>query len=177
VEAYCKLRLEASLPAARLEVAGYLDPCQRGYLDAQRAVLERASLAGEFRYHGALDRAAKIRFLQGLSVLSVPTVYVEPKGLFVLEAQANGVPVVEPRHGAFPELIARTGGGVLFEPGNTDSLAEALLGLAREPERALAYGQKGAAAVRRELGAQHMAERVLAVYAKVLGAVREGKIA
>jgi glycosyltransferase involved in cell wall biosynthesis len=177
VEAYRKLRTEAGLPAARLEVAGYLDPGQRGYLEAQQATLAKAGLGAEFRYHGALDRAAKIRFLQGLSVLSVPTAYVEPKGLFVLEALANGVPVAQPRHGAFPELIARTGGGVLFEPGNTDSLAEALLGLAREPERALAYGQKGAAAVRREFGAQHMAERALAVYAKVLGAVREGKIA
>ena len=57
-----------------------------------------------------------MRFLQGLDVLSVPTTYREPKGLYVLEALANGVPVVQPRHGSFPELIEATGGGLLVNP-------------------------------------------------------------
>ena len=46
-------------------------------------------------------------------MLSVPTTYKEPKGLYVLEALANGIPVVQPRHGSFPELIEATGGGLL----------------------------------------------------------------
>lgn len=178
VEAYRKLRLEKGLATARLQVAGYLDPGHRPYLESQRAALERAGLGAEFRYHGALGRPEKIRFLQGLSLLSVPTTYVEPKGLFVLEANANGVPFVEPRHGSFPELAAKTGGGVLFEPGNQDALADALLGLARDPGRAVELGQTGAAGVRREYSAARMAERTLEVYARVTaGAARRGKIA
>jgi glycosyltransferase involved in cell wall biosynthesis len=165
VEAYRKLRRERGLEEARLLVAGYLDPGHRPYLELQRAALDKAGLGGEFRHLGALDRAAKIRFLQGLSVLSVPTTYAESKGLFVLEANANGVPVVQPRHGSFPEMVAQTGGGLLFEKGDTDALADALLGLARDPQRAQALGQQGAAGVRRHFSAARMAERTAEVYA------------
>jgi glycosyltransferase involved in cell wall biosynthesis len=178
VEGYRKLRQERGLEAARLDVAGYLDPGYRPYLDAQREAMDRAGLGREFRYHGALSREQKIRFLQGLSVFSVPAVYVEPKGLAVLEASANGVPFVLPRHGSFPEFAAKTGGGVLFEPGNADALADALLLLARDPARAVELGQKGAAGVRREYSAERMAERTLDVYTRVVaGAARPGKIA
>ena len=38
----------------------------------------------------------------------------ESKGLAVLEAWANGVPAVLPAHGAFSELMADTGGGLLY---------------------------------------------------------------
>ena len=78
----------------------------------------------DFQYRGALDPTEKIAYLESLDVLSTPTVYSDPKGIFVLEAMANEVPVVQPRHGAFPEIIAKTGGGILVEPNSVDSLAE-----------------------------------------------------
>ena len=54
-------------------------------------------------------------FFESIDVLSVPTTYREPKGLYFLEAWANGVPVVQPRHGTFPELIEETGGGLAVD--------------------------------------------------------------
>ena len=171
VEAYRKLRKEKGLAAGRLEVAGYLDPGHRRYLEEQQEAMARAGLGAEFCYHGELSREQKIRFLQGLSVFSVPAVYVEPKGLAVLEASANGVPFVLPRHGSFLEFAAKTGGGVLFEPGDADALADALLALARDPALATELGQKGAAGVRREYSAARMAERTLDVYRSVTSAV------
>ena len=84
---------------------------------------EASFVANRMRDHGILlgtdlivDRQGKLDFLASLHALSVPTVYREPKGLFVLEALACGVPVVQPAHGAFPEMIERTGGGILVEP-------------------------------------------------------------
>ncbi len=121
-------------------------------------------LESEFRYHGTLDREAKIAFLQGLDVLSVPSPYAEPKGLYVLEALANGVPCVQPRHGAFPELLGRTDGGVLFEPNDPASLAEHLLGLASDRDAARALGRRGAEGVREHHSIAHMATRALEVY-------------
>ena len=59
-------------------------------------------------------------------MLSVPTTYREPKGLFVLEALAAGVPVVQPDHGAFPEVLAEVGGGLLHRPEDPQHLAERL---------------------------------------------------
>ena len=63
-----------------------------------------------------LDREEKIAFLRRLDVLSVPATYDEPKGMFLLEAMACGVPVVQPRRGGFTEIVEKTGGGLLVEP-------------------------------------------------------------
>jgi len=163
-EAYRILRRDKGLPPSRLEAAGYMAPEHKPFLAQIEERLREVGLHDEFRYHGTVDRAAKIRFLQGLDVLSVPSRYVEPKGLYLLEAMANGVPVVQPRHGAFPEVIEATGGGLLFDPGKPESLADAILSLWRDRDRARAMGRRGAEGVVRHYGAARMAEKALEVY-------------
>ena len=101
-------------------------------------------------------------------MLSVPTVYREAKGLFVLEALANGVPVVEPRHGAFPELLEATGGGILVEPEAADALAGGLQELMNDPELRARLGRQGREAVHHKFSAEVMAAATLAVYREYL---------
>jgi glycosyltransferase involved in cell wall biosynthesis len=163
-EAYALMRRDGRVPAGRLEAAGYLAPEHHGYLEKIEAGLAAAGLAAEFRYHGALDREAKIRFLRTLDVASVPSPYAEPKGMSVLEALGCGTPVVQPRHGAFPEVLARTGGGLLFTPGDVAGLAAAIVELHDDPYRRKALGEQGARGVRREYSVGRMAERALEVY-------------
>jgi glycosyltransferase involved in cell wall biosynthesis len=163
-EAYRVLRRERGLGESRLLAAGYLAPEHRGYLGGIETRLREWGLHGEFRYHGVLDRKEKIAFLQGLDALSVPSPYAEPKGLYLLEALANGVPCVEPRHGAFPEVLERTGGGLLFEPNDPRSLAGQLLALAEDREAARALGRRGSEGVRAHHSVARMADRALEVY-------------
>jgi glycosyltransferase involved in cell wall biosynthesis len=168
--AYIRMRRELGLPPSRLEAAGYLAPEHRTYLDGVTQALAAVGLQGEFRYHGTVDRPGKVAFLQGLDVTSVPSPYAEPKGLYLLEALATGVPVVEPRHGAFPEVVEKTGGGVLFEPGSVRDLSERLMELHRDPGRRRELGRSGSAAVRRHYSAARMAERTLEICEAARGA-------
>lgn len=107
-----------------LLAGGYLPPQFRPYLDD---VLTLAAPLGErFAYTGSPDAlAGKVEHYRQLDLLSVPAPYRDPKGLYLLEAWANGVPVVQPNHGNFPELIASTGGGLCVEPGDPQALADA----------------------------------------------------
>jgi glycosyltransferase involved in cell wall biosynthesis len=163
-DAYRILRQERGVRDVRLEAAGYLAGEHRAYLDEIQGRLREWGLDGEFRYHGTLDRDAKIAFLKGLDVLSVPSPYAEPKGLYVLEALANGVPCVQPNHGAFPEVLARTGGGVLFEPHDPSDLADRLAALAADREACHALGERGAEGVHHHHSIARMADRALEVY-------------
>ena len=112
---------------------------------------------------GELDRDEKIAFLQSLDVFSVPTVYRESKGLPALEAMANGVPVVQPRHGAFTEMIEKTVGGILVEPDDPESLADGLLAIWQNPVLAENLGRSGTENVRAFYSAERMAARALEV--------------
>ena len=162
-EAYRILRQDG-IPNARLEVAGYLAPEHKGYLSGIEREMKQAGLAEEFHYRGALDRQQKIAFLRKLDVLSVPATYDEPKGMFLLEAMACGVPLVQPGRGAFTEILEKTGAGLLVEPDDSQKLAEGILRLFNDPALAETLGQNGFQKVREYYGVAHMADRALEVY-------------
>ena len=161
-ESYVRLRRERDFAGSALEVAGYLAPEHRGYLHGVERLMKDAGLAHEFHYRGELDRAGKIEFLRSLNILSVPSTYDEPKGIFLLEAMASGVPVVQPRRGTFREILERTGGGVMVEPGDAASLADGIYSLWKNPELAAELGRRGAEGVRQFYSASQMAARALA---------------
>ena len=170
-DAYRRLRARPGLGPSRLLAAGYLAPEHQAYLDDVRTKMKDWGLAGQFEYRGELDRPGKIRFLQSLDVMSVPATYAEPKGIFLLEAMANGVPVVQPRRGAFPEIIERTGGGLIVEADDGEALADGLLTIWTDPERAAALGEAGAAGVREHYTVGRMAEEAESVYRSVMSRV------
>jgi glycosyltransferase involved in cell wall biosynthesis len=166
--AYRILRRERGLPPSRLEAAGWMGDAHREYLKTIERDLQQAGLGGEFAYHGELNRLDKFKFLGGLDVFSVPAPYREPKGLPVLEAMACGVPVVQPAHGAFPEMIHKTGGGLLVPPEDPESLADSIWQLWQDPKLRATLGHRGQQGVRAHYTAQKMAEGVEKVYGQVM---------
>jgi glycosyltransferase involved in cell wall biosynthesis len=166
-EAYVRLRGRTPGHRIRLEAAGYTSPDNVGYMLEVRSILANAGLEDEFEYHGVVDRAGKLRFLEQLDVLSVPATYDEPKGLFLLEAMANGVPVVQPARGAFIEIVERTGGGVLVEPGNIDALSEGLYRIWDDPDEAAILAERAIEGVRAHYTVGKSAETLLEVFSRL----------
>lgn len=171
-EAYVALRRRVAGASMRLEAAGYLASTHEPYLRAVRGVLEAAGLEDEFTYHGELDRAEKLAFLATLDVLSVPATYDEPKGMFLLEAMASGVPVVQPRRGGFVEVLERTGGGLLVEPDASDALVDGLHAVWRDPDLGARLARQGAEGVRAHYTAEHEARRLIKIYDDVVQKAR-----
>lgn len=165
-EAYRLLRPQIN--SARLRAAGYLAPEYKSYLAKIQRDMHSGGFSGEFHYHGELDRHNKLNFLHQLSVFSVPEYYAEPKGLFLLEAMAAGIPVVQPRRGAFSEILESTGGGVLVEPDNPEHLARALLELWKDPAKRMDLGRRGFEGVRANYSVSRMAEGALSVYRSLI---------
>lgn len=143
VEAFIRLAGRPENRNVTLHAAGWLGDANNEYFETQMSLLEEAGLFDRFTYHGSPDLPQKVEFLKTLDLLSVPTEYEEPKGLFVLEALASGVPVVQPDHGAFGELIESTGGGILVKPNDVASLAEGIQTLKDDITRRRGLGQAG----------------------------------
>ncbi|MGD2108115.1 MAG: glycosyltransferase family 4 protein [Phycisphaerae bacterium] len=153
------VRLRRAERPCRLRVAGYLGPADRSYLTDIRTTLNDADLLSEFEYLGEVDRAAKREFLRSLHVLTVPAVHPEPKGLYVLEALAAGVPVVQPDRGSFPELIEATGGGLLYDPSDEQALADGIARLMDDPGLRRRLADQGRSVVCASFNSEIMAER------------------
>lgn len=168
-EAFALLSADAEAPPIRLRAAGYLGAGDRDYLRQVEAQLAGAGLADRFEYLGEVDRAGKIAFLHSLDAMSVPAVYRESKGISVLEALANGVPVVLPAHGTFPELLEDTQGGLLCAPHDARSLADAIRTFVVDRDLGDEHGRRGHRAIHERYHDRLMAERTLALYRRVTG--------
>ena len=168
VDAFYRLTTKVGSDKAQLKVTGYLSKKDEPYLEQLMKQVDAWGLSDAFDYWGEVDRHQKIDFLNSLHVLSVPTTYKESKGLFILEALANGVPVVQPRHGSFPELIAATSGGILVDIESPDAIAAGIAQLMNDRGYREQLGQQGKEAVHREFSDDVMAEVTLTVYRKYI---------
>jgi glycosyltransferase involved in cell wall biosynthesis len=160
IEAFIELARRKEQQGLRLRVCGAMLPQDRALVSDCQKRLADAGLADRVTWHANIDRQEKLRLLRGLTVFSVPATYGESFGLYVLEAMASGVPVVQPDHAAFGELIGATGGGLLCAPDDPAALADRLAELLNDPARAAALGRAGREAVMADFGDEPMARRV-----------------
>src|SRR5690606_28098379 len=105
VDAFLLLKQRGSIDGLRLRVAGVRLAEDRSYVNELQRRIARHGFADDVEFLPNIERTDKMAFLHTLSVLSVPARYQESFGLYLLEAMAASVPVVQPRHAAFPEIL------------------------------------------------------------------------
>jgi len=110
---------------------------------------------------GSQDCAALIARAQAVIL---PSVCEETFGLVVVEAMAAGTAPVAPAHGPFPELITNRVDGVLFEPGNSDSLADVLKDIDSDPGRYEHYGKIARLAYEQRFDPDENARQLVGIY-------------
>jgi glycosyltransferase involved in cell wall biosynthesis len=164
VEAMTLLRGMPNMRDVRLAVAGYAGSRDAKWIAALKRRAAAANLTERIDWRGEVSADAKIKLLDSIDVFTVPTTMPEPKGIPVLEAMARGVPVVQPAHGSFPELLEMTGGGTLVKPNDATALAEGLAAVLRDDRRRKALGAAGQAAVRDRFTERRMAYDMLDVF-------------
>ena len=164
IVAFIQLKQTAPLKSLKLKIMGGQTPDDSAFLQRLRAKLAAQGMSADVEFCEGLTRERRVEFLQSLSVLSVPMPHPEAFGMFILEALACGVPVVQPRIGAFPEIISATGGGICYDPTDPAGLIQALKSLLLDPAAARTLGRVGCETVRKEFNIKGTAERILAVY-------------
>jgi glycosyltransferase involved in cell wall biosynthesis len=173
VEAFLKIKKNEKLRNAKLRIAGGKRSDDEAFLDKIRQKLHSHGVIDDVEFLHDFDREARIAFLKSLSVLSVPEKQPVAYGLYVLEALAAGVPVVEPASGVFPELLQMTGGGLLFEPNNVEALADALGSLLLDPNKAQKLAEQGKSAVSEKFNIEQTAEQMVRIYGEIAQKYKE----
>ena len=169
VEAFILLKKRPGFEKVKLRVAGAMTAADEIYTAKLKADLEAEGLTKHVEFLPNIDRAEKVRFLKSLTLLSVPATYPEAFGLYIIEAWAAGVPVVQPRHAAFTELVETTMAGRLFEADRADDLASEWSQYLSAPEAAREAGLRGREAVLHgDYSIARMAESFLAATREVM---------
>ena len=177
VDAFLDLAKRPGFEDVRLHAGGWISEKDREYHREQLERIEAAGLGERFRDVGSPDFEEKVEFFRDLDVFSVPARFVEPKGIYALEAMACGIPVVAPDHGAFPELVAASRGGRLVPRENSRALADALAELLGDRKGCLEMGQRGRDWVRNECGRAAMVESTAKLFERVLNSASSSQAA
>lgn len=172
VEAFLMLKKRPGFENVRLRVAGSMTVDDEAYVKKLQAAIAAEGWTKGVEFLPNISREEKIKFLKTLTLLTVPARYPEAFGLYVLEAWAAGVPVVQPRQAAFTELVEGTGAGRLFEDDRPDDLVSEWSQFLAVPEAAREAGLRGREAVLHgPYSIARMAESFLAATREVTGAV------
>ena len=167
VDAFIKLKKNRNLKNAKLRIAGGRTSADTEFINNIQKKIRSAGFIDDVQFLSAFDRVTKINFLQTLSLLSVPEKRPVAYALYLIEALAAGVPVVAPKSGVLPELLEITGGGVLYEPNDTDALTEAMQSLLLDPKHAQQLGKQGRDQVRKKFNVEQTATELVRIYKKI----------
>jgi sugar transferase (PEP-CTERM/EpsH1 system associated) len=132
---------------------------------AAQAILIEADVAARAWLPGERSDVADV--MRGLNCFVLPSL-AEGISNTILEAMATGLPVIATAVGGNPELVADGQCGRLVPSGDVDAMANELIGLAADPDRARAWGAAARAEVERRFSLQAMVAAYRALYERQL---------
>lgn len=168
VDAFIEMKKQDLIPGLTLNVCGGYTGTDKSFISAQIKKIREHKLEKSVKIYPEFQGDKKLEFFHDVDVISVPVRKYDGYGLYLLEANAAGIPVVQPATGAFPEIIGRTGGGVIYSPDTISELATTLHKLLKNKELASSLGETGKKMVRQELSLERMSTGLSEVYNKTI---------
>lgn len=168
VDAFIELKKRNVVPDLTLKVCGGFTGADKPFISQQLKKIREEKLGKSVRIYPDFQGDKKQEFFNDVDIISVPVNKYDGYGLYLLEANAAGVPVVQPATGAFPEIVERTGGGVIYSPDTVTDLAENLLKMLKNKELLSQLSTKGMKMVREEFSLDRMSVVLSEVYNKTL---------
>lgn len=168
VDAFIDLKQDPALKNLRLRASGGCTPADRPFFHSMMKRLANHGFRDSVEIVPGFATPERRQFLRSVSVLSTPVPHGEAFGVQLLEAMACGVPVVQPRAGAYPEIIEATGGGLLYDADTPGALAGALRSLLLDPPKARALGRAGRSVVVERYNMSRTVDAMISLYQSVL---------
>ncbi|MEU8136658.1 glycosyltransferase family 4 protein [Streptodolium elevatio] len=161
-------RIAEAFPGARLLVAG------RGDTEEAAEGLPD-SVRDQVTFLGMVSDADKARLLRSVDVYVAPNTGGESFGIILVEAMSAGAPVLASDLDAFRQVLDGGRAGELFPVEDSAALADAAIGLLRDPDRRAGLRETGLRHVRR-YDWETVGADILGVYETVTaGAVLPGR--
>jgi glycosyltransferase involved in cell wall biosynthesis len=169
IDAFIRLKKESKFNPLKLHLMGGYTGDDKPFINKMLKKLKSERIFDDVLVYEKFDIQHRLKFLNSISLLSVPVPGGEAFGAYQVESLAAGVPIVQPNVGGYPEFIEATGGGIIYEPNTSEQLAKALASLLETPDRIKSMGKHGRQVVMERFSMKNMATSILDVYKQVSG--------
>ena len=167
VDAFIDLKAKNNVPGLTLNICGGYTGDDKPFISTQIKKIREHGFQKSVRIYPEFQGNKKMEFFNDVDIISVPVRKYDVYGLYILEANSSGIPVVQPATGAFPEIIEKTGGGITYSPDNIEELTSALLRPLTDRKLASDLGETGKRNVRYELSLERMSGGLSEVYGTI----------
>lgn len=171
IDTFIMLKQDPKHKDCKLQICGGKSQTDKPFLKDMRRRLETAGVTDDIKFMPEFLGEARRQWLRELTVMCVPEKEEVAYGLYAMEAQAAGVPVVLPRVGIFPELIDLTRGGELVDFNSPRFFAAVLSPLLLDPGSAHELGQRGRRGIEEHFDVEKNAAKLIDLLEKIVGEV------
>lgn len=167
VDAFIQIRKDPEFNAVKLIITGGSTGENDKFVKSIKRKIKESGIGDAVEFHKDFEEG-RHDFFRKVSMVSVPVLEGEAFGMYLLESMASGVPVVQPALGAFPEIVEKSGGGIVYQPNTPGALAEAISSLLRDRSKINKLSKEGRRGIEEKFNVHNEAKRVVDLYAKIL---------
>jgi glycosyltransferase involved in cell wall biosynthesis len=168
VDAFILLKKQKEYRDVKLIVTGGHTGDDTTYLKEIRELLKKNSLIDSVDFHKDFEGAGRKEFFNKTAMVSVPVRNGEAFGIYIAESLASGVPVVQPALGAFPEILMKTGGGIIYHENTPEALMSALKQLLDKPDDLKQLSTDARNGAEMHLNINDLAKELTTIYEKLV---------
>jgi glycosyltransferase involved in cell wall biosynthesis len=164
VDAFIKLKSGETFKNLSLHVCGGYTGDDKPFIRKQIKKIRDHGYESSVKIYPEFQGNAKLEFFANIDIMSVPVRKHDGYGLYILEANAAGVPVVQPATGAFPEIVEKTNGGIIYTPDTVQDLSLNLDKLLVDKDLRRRLGADGMKGVSENLSLEKMSSNLSDIY-------------
>lgn len=168
VDAFILIRKQPGHEDVKLLLTGGQTADDNAFIKEQKQKLKQAGLEKAVEFIHDFDQSTRKDFFDRVMLLSVPVRHGEAFGIYLTEAMAAGIPIVQPALGAFPEIVERSGGGMVYSDNTPEQLAGALEALFSDKEKRRQLSQMARQSIEKKFNVHNLTREMTALYQQAI---------
>jgi len=163
-DAFIILKKKPGFKDVKLVVTGGSTGDDAKFIKEIKKKIRKNNLESQVDFHEKYEDEGQHEFFKKVSVLSVPVRKGEAFGMYLLEAMASGIPVVQPALGAFPEIVEISKGGIIYQENTPGELAATWEGLLSNPARLQLLSEQAVKGVKENFDIHAQSGKMIELY-------------
>lgn len=168
VDAFILLKKMPGNEESMLILTGGHTGDDHAFLAEQKRKIQHAGLADHVQFIHDFGAEKRNAFFEQVTLLSVPVRNGEAFGIYLTEAMAAGIPIVQPNLGAFPEIVAGSGGGIIYTDNTPQELAFALNNLLVDKEKLSSLSTHARKSIEKTFNIHALSKEMASIYEEAI---------